>query len=97
MLFVSPSTALGWPDELATAIVAQTDGVQLPEGSGGGILFWLVGAGVILGLWFLISRTAYWERRRREEALRRDDPDMAPPDLDDDPPVDDGGGPGRPA
>jgi hypothetical protein len=91
MLFVSPSTYLGWYHALDTAVVAQSDGAHLPDGSGGGILFWLVGAAVILGLWFLISRTrkrsydAYWERRRREEALRRNDPDMAHPDPDDDP------------
>ena len=31
--------------------------VNLPEGGGGSILFWLIGAGVILGLWFVIART----------------------------------------
>jgi hypothetical protein len=89
MPIVSPSHVPGALEASAGWIVAQSDGVQLPDGSGGGILLWLIGAGVILGLWFLISRTrkrsydAYWERRRRDEARRRNDPDMAGPEPDD--------------
>jgi hypothetical protein len=69
------------------AIVAQV--ADLPEAGGGGWFYWLIGAGVILGLWFLIARTrrksyrAYWERKRREEEMRANDPDMARPDESD--------------
>jgi hypothetical protein len=81
-----PSTAM-----MHAQIVAQE--TNLPEGGGGQIVFWLIGAGVILGLWFVIARSrkrsynAYWDRRRKEQQLRDDDPDMAkseslpPPDL----------------
>jgi hypothetical protein len=69
------------------SIVAQI--VDLPESGGGGVVFWLVGAAVIVGLWILISRTRrrsyddYWARRRRDEIRRINDPDMAPVDEDD--------------
>ena len=71
---------------LPAAFVAQV--VDLPEAGGGAWFFWVLGAAVILGLWFVIARTrrrtydAYWERKRREEQLRANDPDMAPPDED---------------
>ena len=72
-------------------LVAQE--TNLPDGGGGQIVFWLIGAAVILGLWFVIARSrkrsynAYWDRRRKEQQLKDDDPDMAkpeplpPPDL----------------
>ncbi len=73
---------------LLLQIVAQE--LNLPSGTGQ-IIFWLIGAGVILGLWFVISRTRkksyneYWERRRQEEQRRLNDPDMArPSDSSDD-------------
>lgn len=81
-----PSTAV-----MHAQIVAQE--TNLPDGGGGQILFWLIGAGVILGLWFIIARTrkksynAYWDRRRSEQQLKDNDPDLAkpeslaPPDL----------------
>ena len=62
---------------------------DLPEAGSGGIVFWLIGAVVIVGLFLVISRTrkrsydAYWERKRREEQQRLDDPDMARPPDDD--------------
>lgn len=62
-------------------IVAQE--TNLPTGGTGQIIFWIIGAGTILALWFLISRTRkksyneYWERRRQEEERRQNDPDMA--------------------
>ena len=61
-------------------IVAQETGFELP--SGGEVFFWLLGAAVILGLWWVISRNrkrsymAYWDRRKREEEARLNDPDM---------------------
>lgn len=61
---------------------------DLPEAGSGGIIFWLIGAVVIVGLFLVISRTrkrsydAYWERKRREEQQRLDDPDMARPSDD---------------
>jgi hypothetical protein len=61
---------------------------NLPDGDGAQILFWLIGAGVILGLWFVVARTRkrsyneYWERKRREQQLRDNDPDMAHPDTE---------------
>lgn len=67
-------------------LVAQV--VDLPEAGGGAWFFWILGAAVILGLWFVVARTrkrtynAYWERKRREEELRANDPDMARPDED---------------
>ena len=73
------STAL-----IAASIVAQD--VNLPDEGGLSWVFWLLGAGVIVGLWFVVARTrkrtynAYWERRRREQELRANDPDMAKPD-----------------
>ena len=72
------------PLPIAVAVVAQQ--VNLPDEGGLSWLFWLLGAGVILGLWFVVSRTrkrtyeAYWDRRRREEERRANDPDMARPD-----------------
>jgi hypothetical protein len=59
---------------------------DVAEAGGGAVIFWLIGAGVILALWFVVSRTRkrsyneYWERRRREQDRRRNDPDMASPD-----------------
>lgn len=70
------------------SIVAQI--VDLPESGGGGVVFWLIGVAVIVGLWFLISRTRrrsyddYWARRRRDELRRRNDPDMGREDQDED-------------
>ncbi len=67
-------------------LVAQV--VDLPEAGGGAWFFWILGAAVILGLWFVVARTrkrtynAYWERKRREEELRANDPDMARQDED---------------
>ena len=64
---------------------------DLPDGNSSAIVYWVIGAAVILGLWFVISRTrkrsydAYWERRRREEQQRLDDPDMAKPESEDPP------------
>ena len=52
-------------------IVAQI--ADLPDAGSSAIVFWAIGAAVILGLWFVIARTrrrtynAYWERRRRED------------------------------
>ena len=72
------------PAVMYPQIVAQE--TNLPEGGGGQIVFWLIGAGVILGLWFVIARSrkrsynAYWERKRKEQQLRDSDPDMARPD-----------------
>lgn len=72
------------PAVMYTQIVAQE--ANLPEGGGGQILFWLIGAGVILGLWFVIARSrkrsynAYWDRRRSEQQVRENDPDMARPE-----------------
>ncbi len=69
---------------LLAVTVAQE--LNLPDGGGLSIVVWLIGAGIILGLWFVISRTrkrnydAYWERRRREAERRANDPDMARPD-----------------
>ena len=71
------------PALLLALITAQ---VNLPDGGGLSWLPWLLGAGVILGLWFVVARTrkrtynAYWERRKREQERRANDPDMAPPD-----------------
>ena len=68
---------------VSAGLIAQV--VDLPEAGGGGWFFWLLGAAVILGLWFVISRTrkrtynAYWERKQREADLRANDPDMAAP------------------
>lgn len=75
---------------VSAGLIAQV--VDLPEAGGGGWFFWLLGAAVILGLWFVISRTrkrtynAYWERKQREADLRANDPDMAHPEEDRDPP-----------
>lgn len=72
------------PAVVYTQIVAQE--TNLPEGGGGQVVLWLVGAGLILGLWLIIARSrkrsynAYWERRRKEQQLRENDPDMAKPD-----------------
>ena len=49
-------------------------------------MFWLIGAGVILGLYLVIRRTRkrayddYWDRRKRAEEQRLNDPDMAKPE-----------------
>ena len=75
---------------LLPPIVAQI--ADLPESGGSAVFFWILGAAVILGLWFVISRTrkrsydAYWERRRREQEQRLNDPDMAKPEEDREPP-----------
>jgi len=69
---------------LASMLAQATPDVA--EAGGGAVIFWLIGAGVILALWFVVSRTRkrsyneYWERRRREQDRRRNDPDMASPD-----------------
>ena len=69
----------------AAQIVAQE--TNLPEGGTGQIVFWLIGAGVILGLWFIVARTrkrsynAYWDRKRSEREARLSDPDMARPET----------------
>ena len=66
------------------AVVGQQ--LNLPDDGGASWVFWLLGVGVILGLWWVIARTrkrsydAYWERRKRDEQRRADDPDMAKPD-----------------
>ncbi len=73
---------------LLLAIVAQE--ANLPTGGVGQAVFWILGAAVILGLWYIVHRTRkrsyneYWERRRAEEQRRLNDPDMArPPDVSD--------------
>jgi hypothetical protein len=82
---------------MSFARVLAQNGADLPEAGGGGIVFWVIGAAVILGLWFVISRTRkrsyneYWERRRREEQQRLSDPDMADNTSED--PSEPGGGP----
>jgi hypothetical protein len=68
---------------LASMLAQATPDVA--AGGSGAVIFWLIGAGVILALWFLVSRTRkksyneYWARRKREQERRRNDPDMAPP------------------
>ncbi|MGI9666290.1 MAG: hypothetical protein ACR2N2_04200 [Acidimicrobiia bacterium] len=70
-------------------IVAQE--TNLPTGGTGQIIFWLIGAGTIAGLYFLIARTRkksyneYWDRRRTAEQQKRNDPDMAHESADDEP------------
>lgn len=70
------------------SIVAQI--VDLPEAGVGGVVFWLIGVAVIVGLWIHISRTRkksyddYWARRQRDDLRRMDDPDMARGHEDDD-------------
>jgi len=72
------------PPVIYAQIVAQE--TNLPDGGGGQVLFWLIGAGVILGLWFIIAKSrkqsynAYWDRRRKQEQLKENDPDMARPE-----------------
>lgn len=72
---------------LFAQILAQ-DIEPLPSGGAGQIFFWVLGAGIILGLWFIVARSrrrsynAYWERKRREEQRRLDDPDMAKPEVE---------------
>lgn len=64
--------------------IAQESGWDLP--SGGEALFWLLGAGVIVGLYIIITRTRkksydeYFERQKRAKEQRLNDPDMAKPD-----------------
>ena len=71
---------------LPPPIVAQI--ADLPESGGGAIFFWVLGAAVILGLWFIVARTrkrsydAYWDSKRREREQRLNDPDMARPESD---------------
>ena len=68
------------------AILAQE--ANLPTGGVGQVVFWILGAGVILGLWWIVHRTRkrsyndYWDRRRAAEQRRLDDPDMARPQDD---------------
>ena len=65
-------------------IVAQE--TNLPEGGTGQVLLWLIGAGVILGLWFIVARSRkrsyndYWDRKRGEQQAKLSDPDMARPE-----------------
>jgi hypothetical protein len=87
---------------MSPASILAQEGVNLPGGDGVSIVFWVISAAVILGLWFVISRTRkrsydeYWERRRREEEQRLSDPDMAgssvrDDEADDEPPTGDAG------
>ncbi len=77
--------ASAWNASLAPAFAftAATDEIlpDLPEESGGRLLFVLLGAAIV-GLYLLLRRTreraaeSYWESRRREQELRDADPDM---------------------
>jgi len=66
---------------LNTAIATES-GFDLPSTGGGEALLWLLLAGGIVGLYFIISRTrkrsyrAYMSKTDREAELRSNDPDM---------------------
>jgi hypothetical protein len=69
---------------IATSILgAETN---LPDGSGGEWVVWVLMAGAIVALWLLIRNTRkrayrdYWDRKRAEDERRRNDPDMKNPD-----------------
>ena len=70
---------------LFAQVLAQDVSLNVPDG-GGEWVFWLIGAAVILGLYWVIRRTRkrayddYWDRRKRAEEQRLNDPDMAKPD-----------------
>lgn len=64
------------------AMAQSTDeGIFLPEG-GGSTLIWVIFVGIIIGLYWTISRTRrradeeFWERKRRED--ERDGRDRRP-------------------
>ncbi|MFV1963503.1 MAG: LPXTG cell wall anchor domain-containing protein [Acidimicrobiia bacterium] len=64
------------------AAIATESGFDLPSTGGGEVLLWLLLAGGIVGLYFVISRTrkrsyrAYMSKTDREAELKSNDPDM---------------------
>ncbi len=58
---------------------------NLPDGSGGEWVVWVLMAAAIVALWLMIRNTRkkayrdYWDRKRQEDERRRNDPDMKDP------------------